>query len=96
MPKTKVRVGVQVEIPAGIAHKYRLEEGDPLEVYDFGGGIVFIPVKAKRNKKLRQQLNERLWDRMEEEASEAIAKGELSGPFSTVHDLVAHLRKQTV
>lgn len=94
MPKTKVHVGVQVEIPFNIASKYKLQQGDSLEVHDIGGGIVFVPLKAKRNKKLHQQLNERLWDRMEEEASEAIAKGELSKPFSTVDDLMAHLRKQ--
>lgn len=94
MPKTKVRAEGLVKIPAAIATKYCLREGDVLDVRDLNGGIVLIPEKVKRNKKLPKQLNERLWDRMEEEASEAIAKGEVSGPFHQVQDLIAHLRKQ--
>jgi hypothetical protein len=49
-----------------------------------------------QNKKLRKKLNEWIWDKMEEEASEAIARGEVSEPFQQVEDLIAHLRKQEV
>jgi len=94
MPKIKVRPDGQMKIPSAIAEKYHLKEGDTLDVQDLGSGIIFIPEKLKRNRKLRKELNERIWDRMEEEADGAIAKGELSGPFDNAKDLIAHLRKQ--
>jgi hypothetical protein len=34
------------------------------------------------------------WQEREQEADEAIAKGELSGPFESVDDLIQHLRNQ--
>jgi bifunctional DNA-binding transcriptional regulator/antitoxin component of YhaV-PrlF toxin-antitoxin module len=92
--KIKVRAGGQVKIPAKIAVKYKLHEGDVLHVHDAGGAIMFIPEKVRRNKKLRQELNEKLWDQMEQEAEDAIARGELSGPFDNVEKLIAHLRRQ--
>ncbi len=94
MSKIRVRAGGQVKIPAKIAVKYKLHEGDVLHVRDAGGGIMFIPEKVKRDKKLRKELNEKLWDQMEQEAEDAIARGEVSGPFDNVEDLIAHLRKK--
>ena len=47
-------------------------------------------------RQLLKEFNDLIWDSMEEEADEAIAKGELSGPFHTAEDLIAHLRKLKV
>ena len=34
------------------------------------------------------------WQAKEREADEAIAKGEMSGPFETAQELIQHLRKE--
>jgi bifunctional DNA-binding transcriptional regulator/antitoxin component of YhaV-PrlF toxin-antitoxin module len=96
MPKTMVRAGGQVKIPAIIISKYRLKKGDILDVRDVNGFIVFIPERVKRNKKLRNELNKRLWDRMEEEASEAIAKREVIGPFDDLDEALKALKTSQV
>ena len=96
MPKTKVRAGGEVKIPAPIATKYHLKEGDVLDVLDVGGGIIFVPEKVKQNPKLRKDLNEHLWDHMEEEASEAIARGEVIGPFDDLDEAIKALKMSQV
>jgi len=93
MPKTKVCPGGQVKIPSSFAKKYDLQEGDILDVEDLGGGLIFIPEKVRKDKKLREELNKHIWDKMEEEAEEDIKAGRVSGPFDKVEDLVKHLRK---
>jgi AbrB family looped-hinge helix DNA binding protein len=93
MPKIKVRPDGQVKIPAAIAEKYRLKEGDALDVQDLGGGIIFIPEKLKRNRKLRKELNERVWDKMEQEAEDDIKAGRVAGPFETAEELLSEVLK---
>jgi putative PIN family toxin of toxin-antitoxin system len=63
--KTKVRSDWQVRIPADIATRYDLREGDTLDIHDIGGGIIFIPGKIK-SKKLLKELNKFLLDKMED------------------------------
>ena len=96
MQKIKVHAGGQVTIPAAIVSKYRLEEGDILDVRDVNGGIFFIPERVKMKKKLREELNKRLWDHMEEEASEAIARGEVIGPFDNLNEALKSLKTARV
>lgn len=95
MSKIKVRAGGQIKIPAKIAVKYRLHEGDVLHVRDAGGGIMFIPEKVKRDKKLRKELNEKLWDQMEQEAEDDIKAGRVAGPFETLDELLRDLKSKT-
>jgi bifunctional DNA-binding transcriptional regulator/antitoxin component of YhaV-PrlF toxin-antitoxin module len=92
VPKIKVRSGGQVKLPAAILSKYRLEDGDLLDVRDVDGGIFFIPERVKLDKKRRNAITERLWDRMEEEASEAIARGEVIGPFDNLEEALKALK----
>ena len=94
MPKIKVRPNGQVKIPTKIAEKYHLKEGDTLDVRDLGGGIIFIPEKMK--KKLIKELNDRLWDKMEEEADEAISKGEVIGPLDDIDEALNALKTSRV
>lgn len=65
MPKIKVRAGGQVKLPAPILTKYRLREGDILDVADAGNGIVFIPekVKQKGGRQRLFDLIEKAWAR---------------------------------
>jgi bifunctional DNA-binding transcriptional regulator/antitoxin component of YhaV-PrlF toxin-antitoxin module len=96
VPKARVRAGREVKIPASIATKYHLKDGDVLDVLDVGGSIIFVPEKVKQNPKLRKDLNERLWDHMEEEASEAIARGEVIGPFDDLDEALKALKTSRV
>lgn len=96
MSKIKVRAGGQIKIPAKIAVKYKLHEGDILKVRDAGGGILFIPEKVKRDKQQRKKLNERLWDQMEQEAEDAIARGEVIGPFDNLEEALKALKTSKV
>jgi hypothetical protein len=44
------------------------------------------------NKKRRNAINERLWDHKEEEASKAIARGEVIGPFDNLEEALKALK----
>jgi bifunctional DNA-binding transcriptional regulator/antitoxin component of YhaV-PrlF toxin-antitoxin module len=65
MPQVKVQSDRQVRIPAHIFTKYRLRQGDILEVRDAGNGIVFIPKNGqqKLTKEHFFELIERTWAR---------------------------------
>lgn len=82
-----------MKIPASIVTKYRIEEGEILNVFDMGGGIIFVPERVKQNKKLRKEFNERLWDQMEQEAENDIRADRVAGPFETVEELLRDLEK---
>lgn len=96
MPKIKARAGGQVKLPAAIISKYRLEDGDFLDIRDVDGGIFFIPERVKLNKKRRNAINKRLWDHIEEEASAAIARGEVIGPFDNLEQALKALKTTRV
>lgn len=65
MPQVKVRSDRQVKIPANIFTKYRLQEGDTLDVRDTENGIVFIPKNGTPPKAKDRffELIERTWAR---------------------------------
>jgi len=65
MPQVKVRSDRRVKIPANIFTKYRLQEGDTLEVRDTENGIVFIPKNGAPQKAKDRffELIERTWAR---------------------------------
>jgi len=64
----------------------------PLESRDFSGGIVIIPLRAKKSAKLRKQVNAFLRDLMEQEAEEDIKSGRVSGPFTNAEELLRDLK----
>lgn len=65
MPTTTLRASGEVKIPTAMISKYRLQQGDVLEVCDPGNCIVFIPKKVKPNKSKNAlfDLIERAWAR---------------------------------
>lgn len=93
MPKTKTHTSVSVKIPERIATKYRLRSAASVEVRDFSGCLVIIPLHAKKSAKLRKQVNAFLWDLMEQEAEEDMKTGRVSGPFSTAEELLRDLKR---
>jgi len=65
MSQVKIRSGGQVTIPPRIFSKYRLQEGDTLEVCDAENGIVLIPKNGapKKTKDRFWELIEKTWAR---------------------------------
>lgn len=92
MELTKVSPKHQITIPKEAFKKLNLEVGDFLEVDVTEEGLLLIPKKLIS--KDQSWFWSKEWQEKEKEADEAIAKGELSGPFETAAGLVRHLRKQ--
>jgi hypothetical protein len=47
---------------------------------------------VKQNKKQRKELNEKLWDQIEQEADDDIKAGRVAGPFETLEELLRDLK----
>ena len=92
MSLTKVGPKHQVTIPADVFKRLRLEVGDYLQVEALGTTITMAP--ARLVPKDQAWLHTRKWQGREREADEAIARGQVSGPFRSGRELVRHLRSQ--
>jgi AbrB family looped-hinge helix DNA binding protein len=91
MQLTKISPKHQITIPKEAFEKLRLEVGDFLEVDVTEGGLLLIPKKLISKDQAWFWTKE--WQKKEKEADEAIARGEVSGPFKNASELVRHLRK---
>ena len=78
-------------IPKEVFETLNLEVGDFLEVGVTEEGLLLIPKKLISKDQAWFWTKE--WQQKEKEADEAIAKGEVSGPFRNGHELIRHLRK---
>ena len=88
----KVTARHQVTIPKKIRERVHLNMGDPVEFLVENGRIVIIPKKIVDADQAWFWTNE--WQEKERKADEAIARGELSGPFKNAQSLIKHLRHQ--
>ena len=88
-----IRIGQkhQITIPREAFERLRLEVGDFLEVDVTEEGLLLIPKKLIPKDQVWFWTKE--WQEKEKEADEAIAKGEISGPFDSAKGLTRHLRK---
>jgi AbrB family looped-hinge helix DNA binding protein len=91
MAITRISPKHQITIPKEAFEKLHLEVGDFLEVDVAEEGLLLIPKKLISKDQIWFWTKE--WQEKEKEADEAIAKGEVSGPFKSAHELVRHLRK---
>lgn len=91
MSLTKVGPRHQVTIPKLVLKKLKLEVGDYLDVRVKGGTIAMMPKKPIPKEETWFYTPE--WQKKEQEADEAIARGEVSGPFSSADELIGHLDK---
>ena len=82
----------QVTIPSEVFRTLNLEVGGQVEVQLRDGVIHLIPQKLIPKDQAWFWTKE--WQEKEREADEAIAHGELSGPFESVNELVKHLQGQ--
>mgnify|MGYP001600072167 CR=1 FL=1 len=92
MQIAKISPKHQITIPREAFEKLRLEVGDFLEVDVTEEGLLLIPKKLISKDQAWFWTKE--WQKKEKEADEAIAKGEVSGPFNNTAELVRHLRKR--
>jgi AbrB family looped-hinge helix DNA binding protein len=90
MPITKIGPKHQVTIPQEIFARLRLEVGDYLDVQTTDQGILMIPKKLIP--KDQEWFYSKEWQEKEREADAAIARGDVSGPFETVEEVMEHLR----
>lgn len=91
MTKVKIRSGRQVTIPAAIAQRLRLKDGESIEVGAlFGSIIIMLPRKGSAKK--QRAFTDKIWNLMEEEVENEIKAGRVAGPFKNVKELMRDLR----
>lgn len=94
MPLVKVRENFQITLPAAIRKRFKIAVGDYVEAEDTKEGIMIRPVKIIRPEEAWFYTEE--WQKGEREADEAIAKGEVVGPFENIRDALNALKKTEV
>jgi AbrB family looped-hinge helix DNA binding protein len=92
MAITRISPKHQITIPKEAFEKLHLEVGDILEVDVAEEGLLLIPKKLISKDQIWFWTKE--WQQKEKEVDEAIARGELSGPFKKSGELIRHLRKR--
>ena len=92
MGLTKIGPKHQVTIPKTVFERLELDVGDYLDVQVKGTTITMVPKKLISRDQLWFHTPE--WQQKEREADEAIARGDVSGPFSSAKELIKHLRKK--
>lgn len=93
MSRALVRTHHQITIPEEIRKQVPIEVGDPVEIsLSKNGEIVIKPLKAVDPAQSWFWTKE--WQEKEREADLAIARGEVSAPFSSAKELIKHLRKK--
>ena len=80
----------QVTIPNDVFQDAGLDVGDYLEVKADNNRITMTPKKLISKDQAWFYTPE--WQAKEKEADEAIARGDLDGPFDSAEDLIAYLR----
>jgi AbrB family looped-hinge helix DNA binding protein len=92
MPAVKIGPKHQITIPKEIFESLRLKVGDFVETTIRDNAVVLIPQKLVPRD--QEWFWTKEWQEREKEADEAIAKGEISGPFSKATDALKALKKK--
>jgi antitoxin MazE len=92
MPIVKIGPKHQVTIPKDVFQKLHLATGDFLDVQVTDEGILMVPQKLIPKDQAWFYTKE--WQEKEREADEAIARGEVSQPFTSVDALMVHLQER--
>ena len=93
MGLTRIGPKHQVTIPKAVFERLKLDVGDYLDVQVKGATITMAPKKLIP--KDQAWFYTSGWQKKEGEADEAIARGDVSGPFTSADELIKHLRKKT-
>ncbi len=92
MGLTKIGPKHQVTIPKDAFERLNLAVGDYLGVQVKGSTITLVPQRLIP--KVEAWFHTAEWQAKEREADEAIARGEVSGPFASAGAAIRHLRKK--
>lgn len=92
MSAVKIGPKHQITIPKEVFSSLNLEVGDFLDTRVQDNTIVLIPKKLVA--KDQEWFWTKDWQEREKETDEAIAKGEIVGPFSTAADALSALKKK--
>ena len=92
MPAVKIGPKHQITIPKEVFRSLNLEVGDFLDTSVQDNAIVLLPKKLVT--KDQAWFWTREWQEREKEADEAIANGEICGPFETAADALMVLKKR--
>ncbi len=92
MSAVKIGPKHQITIPKEVFSSLNLEVGDFLDTRVQDNTIVLIPKKLVA--KDQEWFWTKDWQEREKEADEAIAKGEIVGPFSAAADALSALKKK--
>lgn len=92
MATTRIGPKHQITIPQEAFHRLGLQPGEFLEVQVRGEALYLVPQKLIPRD--QAWFWSKQWQQREREADEAIVRGELSGPFEAVDDLIRHLRSR--
>ena len=92
--RSTTRIGPkhQITIPKDIFKTLKLEVGDFLEASIDDNTIMLVPKKLIPKDQAWFWTEE--WQKGEREADEAIARGDLIGPFSNIKDALKALKKK--
>ena len=89
MDLIKVKRHYQLTLPADLRKKFKIAEGDYMRVEEKGEGILIKPVKVIDPD--QEYFHTKEWQKGEAEADADIATGRVSGPFSSVKELIEGL-----
>ena len=92
MSLTKIGPKHQVTIPKDAFERLRLAVGDYLDVQVKGSAIALVPQRLVP--KDEAWFHSAEWQAKEREADEAIARGNVSGPFPSAEAAIRRLRKR--
>ncbi|MBI5788196.1 MAG: AbrB/MazE/SpoVT family DNA-binding domain-containing protein [Candidatus Schekmanbacteria bacterium] len=93
MPSVKVGLRHQIIIPHNIFAELKLVAGDSFDLNLENEKIVLTPIKIAHKDKTWYSKK---WQQAEKEADEAIARGEIVGPFDNIADALTALKKSKV
>jgi len=94
MPLMKVRKHAQITIPREIRRKFKIAEGDYLQIEEHGNELVLKPVKMIHPDEAYFHTKE--WQAGEREADRDIAEGDVVGPFDNIKDALKALKTTKV
>ena len=92
MSLTKIGPKHQITIPKDAFERFKLAVGDYLDVRVKGSAIALVPQRLIPKDEAWFHTPE--WQAKEREADEAVARGEVSGPFASAEAALRHLREK--
>jgi antitoxin MazE len=94
MPLIKVKKHSQITIPNEIRRKFKITEGDYLEIEERNNELVLKPVKMIHTDEACFHTKE--WQAGEREADQDIVEGNVIGPFDNIKDALKALKTSKI